>query len=98
MAKVVKKKKPRKNYSAMLNSAIQKYYKNGDYSKAIKEFNKIIKSKSPRKIKYKAKLFLGRTYYELKDYKKALKYFAETKDIYPDESEFWIQRSLKKLK
>lgn len=94
--KVIKKK--RINYTLWLKNSIKKYFLKNNYIKSIKEFNKIIRSKAPKKIKFKAKLFLGRTYYNKRQYKKALNYFAESKEIYPKESDFWIKNSLKKIK
>lgn len=85
------------NYMIWLDNTIKKYYFKNNTHKSIKEFNRIIKSKASKKIKAKAKLFLGRIYFKKKSYRKALKYFSESKDKYPEESEFWMKNILKKI-
>lgn len=104
--KVTPKKKPKKrirkkrriNYTSWLNRSIKKYYLTHKYTKASKELKKITKSRAPRKIKLKAQLFLGRIHYKNKKYRKALKYFINAKDAYPEEADFWIKNTLKKIK
>lgn len=92
------KKNHRINYDLYLNNIVKKYFLKKDYQKTIDELNKIIKTKASNKIKMKAKLFLGRTYYELGNYNKALKLFIESKEVYSDESDFWIRKTLKNIK
>ncbi len=97
------KKKPKKkvvtvNYDLMLNNTIKKYFLKKDYEKSIIKLNKIIKAKTSNKTRMKAKLFLGRTYYELENYNKALKLLTESKEVYSDESDFWIRKTIKNIK
>lgn len=97
------KKKPKKkvvtvNYNLMLNNAIKKYFLKKDYEKFIIKLGKIIKAGTSNKTRMKAKLFLGRTYYELGNYNKALKLFTESKEVYSDESDFWIRKTIKNIK
>ncbi|MBU1076419.1 MAG: hypothetical protein KKH98_03950 [Spirochaetes bacterium] len=95
---IKKKKVQRINYSLWLENSIKKYYLKKRYLRSIKELNKIVYSKAPKKVKLKAKLFLGRSYYERQDYRRALKYFSQSKEIYHMESDFWINKALKKIR
>ncbi len=95
--KIIKKRK-KIDYTLWLNNSVKKYFINKDFIRSIQEFNKIISSKASVRVKMKARLFLGRTYYEIKNYKKALKQFALTEDLYPDESDFWIQKASREFK
>ncbi len=96
------KKEPKKkivvNYNLMLNNTIKKYFLKKNYKKTIIELNKITKAGTSNKTRMKAKLFLGRTYYELGNYNKALKLFTESKEVYSDESDFWIRKTIKNIK
>ncbi len=94
--KVKKKHRKKISYYKILQQAINYFYK-ANYKTAEKKLKFLIHSKVNKKLKNKAKLFLGKTYFYEKQYRKAIAYFVKIKPIYPDEAEFWINRSLNKI-
>lgn len=94
---VVKKKIVEPNYTNKLNFILEQYFYKNNFNKAISELKNFLFSKASIGLRNKAKLYLGKSYYNIGYYKTAIKYFIDIKDIYPEESDFWIKNSLNKL-
>jgi len=90
-------KKPKIDYNEKLEFIIINYYYKQNYNKCINELEKIVKKEIDTNIKNKANLFLAKSYFWIGNYKKALNLFVKLKDVYPDETSFWISRITSKL-
>ena len=75
------------------------YYK-GNYTLALKELKKYIKATDNKHDKSKAKLFLAKSFIELHEYDKSIKLLTDedVKNIYPEETKFWFEFALVRLK
>jgi len=88
----------KKDYSYILITVRRKYFETGDYVTAEKRFRELAEDPDcPENIANEARLFLARTLYERKEYIPALKIFVKLRHIYPEETEFWINRIASKL-
>ncbi len=93
--KIVKRKKI-VDFNIIFIKGVNNFY-NKNYYIAEKRFRYIINKTKNIKLRNKAMLFLGKVYFYEQKYKKALSIFAKVSDIYPDETNFWIERTLKKI-
>ncbi len=83
-----------------LNKIIKLYFYKNRYDIASKELTSFIKNTDNNHQRALAKLFLGKTYIETKEYKKAI-LILNSKDVteaFPEESRFWSEFALLRLK
>jgi len=90
------KRKKTVDFNIIFIKGVNNFY-NKNYYIAEKRFRYIINKTKNIKLRNKAMLFLGKVYFYEQKYKKALSIFAKVSDIYPDETNFWIERTLKKI-
>lgn len=86
--------------SSALNKIVKLYFYKGRYELASKELNKFIKNTDNNYQRSLAKLFLGKTCIELKEYEKAILTLSsiDVTEAFPEESKFWSEFALLRLK
>lgn len=92
--------KPRIGDSGEVDDIIKRTFYAGRYVTAVRELEYIIRNSGNRLDVARAKLFAGRSYVELGNYSRALDYFI-MKDVsryYPEESQFWRDYALMRMK
>ncbi len=83
-----------------LSRIIRIYFYSGRYHLASKELNKFISSTDNNRDRALARLFLGKSYIEIKDYSRAI-LILSSRDVqraYPEESRFWTEFAMLRLK
>ncbi len=72
----------------------------GRYRETIKKLENIARQSDNEYEIAKARLFIGRSWLELRSYKKALRYLLqpEVKKFFPDESRFWSEYALSRVR
>lgn len=98
------KKPPKKEDTGDSNTVLDRiihntYYKS-KYELAVKELKNYIKTADNPNSRAKAKLFLAKAYIELHEYGKSIKLLEsdEVKGAFPEESRFWSEFALVRLK
>jgi len=83
-----------------LNIILKKSFFKGRYDKAVKELQNVIKSSDNKTEVARAKLFLGRSYIELRKYKNAIELLVlkDVKKYFPDESQFWLEYAIMRVR
>ena len=83
-----------------LDNIIHNTYYKGNYPLALKELKKFIKTTDNKYDQSKAKLFLAKSYIELHEYEKSIKLLDsdDVKNTFPEETKFWFEFALVRLK
>jgi len=83
-----------------LDNIIRNTYYKGNYTLALKELKKFINSTDNKYDQSKAKLFLAKSYIELHEYEKSIRLLDsdDVKNAFPDETKFWFEFALVRLK
>jgi len=104
-AGVIEIKKPVKKEEAVqgtsgLDDIIHKTYYKGNYPLALKELKKFIAATDNKYDQSKARLFIAKSYIEMHEYEKSIKMLDndELKSTFPEETRFWFEYSLVRLK
>lgn len=86
--------------NSRLDNIIRNTYYKGKYSLALKELKKYIKSADNKYDLSKAKLFLAKSYIELQEYENSIKLLdnEDVKSNFPEETKFWFEFALVRLK
>lgn len=83
-----------------LDEIVRNTYYKGNYSKALKELRKYITSTDNKYYQSKARLFMAKSYIELQEYEKSIMILNsdELKNAFPEETKFWFEYALVRLK
>jgi len=93
--------KDKSNYkNSTLDDIIHNTYYKSNYPLALKELKNFIKTSDNKYEQSKAKLFLAKSYIELHEYDKSIKLLEsdDVKNTFPEETKFWFEFSLVRLK
>ncbi|HNX25709.1 MAG TPA: hypothetical protein PKG60_16805 [Spirochaetota bacterium] len=95
-----RKKDDLKLQNSGLDNIIRNTYYKSNYTLALKELKKFIKTTDNKYDQSKAKLFLAKSYIELHEYEKSIKLLEndDVKNTFPEETKFWFEFALVRLK
>lgn len=83
-----------------LDNIIRNTYYKGNYTLALKELKNFIKTTDNKYDQSKARLFLAKSYIEMHEYEKSIRLLDndDVKNAFPDETKFWFEFALVRLK
>jgi hypothetical protein len=83
-----------------LDNIIRNTYYKGNYPLALKELKNFMKTTDNKYDQSKAKLFLAKSYIEMHEYEKSIRLLDndDVKNAFPEETKFWFEFALVRLK
>jgi len=80
-----------------LRSIVQDYFNSRNWERAQEEFRRFLELPRLKRNRAKAQFYLGQVYYFQNKQREALYLFMEAKEVYPVETNYWIQTLLGEL-